>query len=216
MLAARITRGRPRPAGILPLAFSRKSIDSTGLLLLPQFRKLSTKLDRIFPGGIVNRPVIRRNIADQSTGRTSGAEPRRIEPHHFPELLLSDLVFPQPPISIQANLSDREFILLGIGVIQTCPASECSRGKFDQFHPDGIRNVTQFELRLISPERPDRNERDNAPTDPRHDRHWASSPSSRTLIFFQRHLAPAGQLLPPCTCTAMLPSAVISETFALS
>src|SRR5262245_13780321 len=36
-------------------------------------------------------------------------------------------------------------------------------------------------------------------------------------MFFQRHLAPLGQFLPPCTCTAMEPSAVsCSRTLALS
>lgn len=48
------------------------------------------------------------------------------------------------------------------------------------------------------------------------DESYFESDNSRTLMFFQRHLAPAGQLFPPWTWTAMLPSEVISATFALS
>jgi len=45
----------------------------------------------------------------------------------------------------------------------------------------------------------------------------ARNQSGFTRMFFQRHLAPLGQPLPPCTCTAMLPSRPsVSQTFAAS
>ncbi len=45
----------------------------------------------------------------------------------------------------------------------------------------------------------------------------ATNQSTLTRTFFQRHLAPLGQPLPPCTCTAMLPSRPsVSATFAAS